>query len=154
VSAQYLSRFVLRTENVPCLRSRRGWDMTELFPELASFPVVGTFDGELVAFDNSGAPDFSLVCERLLNRSRHIQLTYVIFDVLRRAVRASRVGTAAPTLLKRGSRFRLPAEVALTARSARAVPLLEMPLEACIKRPVESPNLFLCWLIPGLNCAD
>jgi hypothetical protein len=30
--------------------------------ELASFPVFGIFDGELVAFDAHGNPDFPLVC--------------------------------------------------------------------------------------------
>jgi bifunctional non-homologous end joining protein LigD len=40
------------------------------------------FDGELVAFDGEGSPDFPLVCQRLLNRHQHIRLTYVIFDVL------------------------------------------------------------------------
>ena len=75
-------RGLLSTENGMRLRSRRGWDMTELVPELGPFPVYGTFDGELVAFDATGAPDFPLVCERLLNRHRHIHLTYVIFDVL------------------------------------------------------------------------
>jgi hypothetical protein len=43
--------------------------MTELVPELASRPVFGTFDGELVAPDENGAPDFPLICERILNRS-------------------------------------------------------------------------------------
>jgi bifunctional non-homologous end joining protein LigD len=56
--------------------------MTPLIPELATFPVFGTFDGELVAFDESGYPDFPLICERLLNRHHEIRLTYVIFDVL------------------------------------------------------------------------
>jgi ATP-dependent DNA ligase len=35
--------------------------MTDLLPDLASFPTFGTFDGELVALDSSGAPDFPLV---------------------------------------------------------------------------------------------
>jgi bifunctional non-homologous end joining protein LigD len=56
--------------------------MTPLIPELATFPVFGMFDGELVAFDEYGSPDFPLICERLLNRCQHIHLTYVIFDVL------------------------------------------------------------------------
>jgi hypothetical protein len=34
--------------------------MTDLLPELASFPVFGIFDGELVALDSHGAPDFPL----------------------------------------------------------------------------------------------
>jgi bifunctional non-homologous end joining protein LigD len=75
-------RGILSTENGLRVRSRRGWDMTDLLPELASFPVYGTFDGELVAFDADGNPDFPLVCERMLMRRRHIPLVYVIFDAL------------------------------------------------------------------------
>jgi bifunctional non-homologous end joining protein LigD len=41
-----------------------------------------SYSGELVALDHTGLPDFPLVCERLLNRRRHIHLTHVIFDVL------------------------------------------------------------------------
>jgi bifunctional non-homologous end joining protein LigD len=37
---------------------------------------------ELVVFDSSGAPDFPLVCERMLMRRRQIHVVYVIFDVL------------------------------------------------------------------------
>jgi|SRR5512133_1698573 bifunctional non-homologous end joining protein LigD len=76
-------RALLSTEHELRLRSRRGWDMTELVAELASFPAFGIFDGELVAFDEAGVPDFPLVCERVLNRRRHIRLTYIVFDVLR-----------------------------------------------------------------------
>jgi bifunctional non-homologous end joining protein LigD len=75
-------RGILSTEHGLRVRSRRGWDMTDLLPELASFPVFGIFDGELVAFDTSVAPDFPLVCERMLMRRRHIPVVYVIFDVL------------------------------------------------------------------------
>jgi ATP-dependent DNA ligase len=67
-------RGLLGTEGRFRLRSRRGWDMTDLIPELSAFPVSGTFDGELVAFDTTGAPDFPLVCERLLNRHHSIRL--------------------------------------------------------------------------------
>jgi bifunctional non-homologous end joining protein LigD len=75
-------RCLLSTENGLRTRSRRGWDMTDLLPEFASFPVFGIFDGELVAFDTEGAPDFPLLCERMLMRRRHIPVAYVIFDVL------------------------------------------------------------------------
>jgi bifunctional non-homologous end joining protein LigD len=64
------------------VKSRRGWDMTELIPELASFPVHRTFDGELVAFKTDGAPDFPTLCARLLNRHQSIRVTCMIFDVL------------------------------------------------------------------------
>jgi ATP-dependent DNA ligase len=56
--------------------------MTDLLPELASFPTFGTFDGELVAFDSAGVPDFPLICERMLMRRRQVAVVYVIFDVL------------------------------------------------------------------------
>jgi ATP-dependent DNA ligase len=49
-------RCLLSTENGLRVRSLRGWDMTDLLPELASFPIYGTFDGELVAFDQDGCP--------------------------------------------------------------------------------------------------
>jgi bifunctional non-homologous end joining protein LigD len=75
-------RGILSTENGLRIRSRRGWDMTDLLPELASFPTFGTFDGELVAFDEAGVPDFPLVCERMLMRRRHISVVYMVFDVL------------------------------------------------------------------------
>ena len=75
-------RGILRTERGLRVRSRRGWAMTGLLPEHGRFPTFGIFDGELVAFDATGALDFPLVCERLLTRRRHIHLTDVIFDLL------------------------------------------------------------------------
>ena len=75
-------RGLLSTEGRFRVKSRRGWDMTELIPELASFAVYGSFDGELVAFDAEGVPAFPMVCDRLLNRRTSIRLTYIVFDVL------------------------------------------------------------------------
>ena len=75
-------RGLLSTEERLRIRSRRAWDMTPLIPELSTFPVFGPFDPELVAFGESGYPDFPLICERLLNRHQEIRLTHVIFDVL------------------------------------------------------------------------
>ena len=43
------------------VRSRRGWNMTPLLPELADLPPQTTFDGEIVAFAD-GRPHFPLVC--------------------------------------------------------------------------------------------
>jgi ATP-dependent DNA ligase len=48
------------------VRSRRGWNMTDLMPELSTLPVCATLDGELVAFGEDGTPDFPLLCERML----------------------------------------------------------------------------------------
>jgi ATP-dependent DNA ligase len=40
-------------------RSRRGWDMTHLLPEFRrGLPLGVQLDGELVALDASGGPDF------------------------------------------------------------------------------------------------
>src|SRR4051812_41191458 len=65
-------RCLLSSEDGVRARSRRGWDMTDQLPEFANFPVYGTFDGELVAFDRHGVPDFPLLCERMLMRRRHV----------------------------------------------------------------------------------
>jgi bifunctional non-homologous end joining protein LigD len=64
------------------VRSRRGWDMTPLVPELTAFPVTSTFDGELVAFGEDGSPDFPPLCERMLMRRPGIAVTYMVFDLL------------------------------------------------------------------------
>ena len=43
------------------VRSRRGWDMTERLPELASLPEGLVIDGELVALGDDGRPSFPLL---------------------------------------------------------------------------------------------
>jgi bifunctional non-homologous end joining protein LigD len=63
------------------VRSRRGWNMTSLLPELCNLPAEAMFDGEIVAFAD-GQPHFPLVCRRLLHGDRSVPLTYVIFDLL------------------------------------------------------------------------
>jgi bifunctional non-homologous end joining protein LigD len=63
------------------VRSRRGWNMTTLLPDLGDLPRDAVFDGEVVAFAD-GRPHFPLVCDRLLHRDSSIPLTFVIFDVL------------------------------------------------------------------------
>lgn len=47
-------RAIVRSGKDYCVRSRRGWHMTELLPEFASIPIEGVFDGELVAFGADG----------------------------------------------------------------------------------------------------
>jgi bifunctional non-homologous end joining protein LigD len=64
------------------VRSRRGWNMTALLPELAAMPVDAVLDGELAAPGQDGWPDFPLVCDRLLNGKETIPLIYVVFDLL------------------------------------------------------------------------
>jgi bifunctional non-homologous end joining protein LigD len=76
-------RAIVSTEDGLRVRSRRGWNMTELLPELRDLPAGLVLDGELVAWQKS-QPYFPLVCRRVLNRDMTVPLTYVIFDVLRR----------------------------------------------------------------------
>ncbi len=54
-------RALVSTEGRLRVRSRRGWDMTDLIPELGEISVEAGLDGELVAFGPDGAPDFPLV---------------------------------------------------------------------------------------------
>lgn len=77
------------------LQGRRLNDITDLFPEIAPLAEVpaaeGTIlDGELVAFDEYGIPDFQRIQKRLRrNRDpdrmprRSYQATFIIFDLLR-----------------------------------------------------------------------
>ena len=76
-------RALVSTEDGLRVRSRRGWNMTELVPELGEIPADVMLDGELVAFGEDGAPDFPLVCERMLMRRRQVTVTFVVFDLLR-----------------------------------------------------------------------
>src|ERR1051325_9076453 len=75
-------RGIVSTEGPLRVRSRRGWNMTEHVRFLVHLPVRGVLDGELVAFDDEGKPDFPLVCEWMLHRHSTIPLTYIAFDVL------------------------------------------------------------------------
>ena len=47
-------RTIVSTEGRFRVRSRRGWDMTELVPELGGLPIFATLDGELCAFGPDG----------------------------------------------------------------------------------------------------
>jgi bifunctional non-homologous end joining protein LigD len=75
-------RAVVSTEGLLRVRSRRGWDMTERVQFLAELPARGIFDGELVALDDLGRPDFPQLCECVLMRRATTPLTFIIFDVL------------------------------------------------------------------------
>src|SRR3954471_24856984 len=94
------------------VRSRRGWDMTALVPELQALPA-GVYDGELVSFVD-GVPYFPAVFARLLNRVDDVVLHYLVFDVL--ALDGHSVMNL-PYQERREllERVRLPAEVALVA---------------------------------------
>jgi bifunctional non-homologous end joining protein LigD len=76
-------RAIVSTENGLQVRSRRGWNMTDRVGFLASLPVSAVLDGELVAFDGNGKPDFPLLCECVLMGRASIPLTFIAFDLLR-----------------------------------------------------------------------
>src|SRR5829696_786940 len=64
-------------------RSRRGWNMTPLLPELAAaLPADVQLDGELVALDADGRPDFHRLADRMLHGRVGIAVTLFVFDVL------------------------------------------------------------------------
>jgi bifunctional non-homologous end joining protein LigD len=64
-------------------RSRRGWNMTHLLPEFRrSLPENIQLDGELVALDETGRPDFHRLSSRMLHGRGRIALTLFVFDVL------------------------------------------------------------------------
>ena len=64
------------------VRSRRGWDMTSLVPELAALPDGLAVDGELVAFGDDGSPSFPRLCDRMLHGKRGVEVMLIVFDVL------------------------------------------------------------------------
>jgi bifunctional non-homologous end joining protein LigD len=74
-------RALVRTGDLR-VRSRRGWDMTGLLPELAELPAEAVLDGEIVAFDAQGQPSFELVCKRLLHGDKTVPLRFIAFDLL------------------------------------------------------------------------
>src|SRR3954451_21347780 len=64
-------------------RSRRGWNMTPLLPELAAaLPPDVQLDGELVALDEDGRPNFHRLAARMLHGRPGIAVKLFVFDVL------------------------------------------------------------------------
>lgn len=69
-------------------RSRRGLDLTEPFPELATLPLPSgvVVDGEIVAFDGEGRPSFSRLQQRTGFAGRgtgvDVGVNLVVFDLL------------------------------------------------------------------------
>lgn len=76
-------RALVSTEDGLDVRSRRGWAMAELVPELGALPASLVLDGELVAFGEDGRPSFPLLSSRVLHGKRTIPVKFVVFDVLR-----------------------------------------------------------------------
>jgi bifunctional non-homologous end joining protein LigD len=70
-------RAVLSTEGPLRVRSRSGWDMSPHVGFLAQLPVCAVLDGELVALDADGKPDFPQLCECVLMKCRSTPLTFM-----------------------------------------------------------------------------
>jgi bifunctional non-homologous end joining protein LigD len=64
------------------VRSRRGWRMDHLLPELADLPPRLTLDGELIAWGDDKLPSFPRLCQRMLQGRHGIPIAYMIFDVV------------------------------------------------------------------------
>ncbi|MDO5513545.1 non-homologous end-joining DNA ligase, partial [Corynebacterium sp.] len=69
------------------LASRNGHDYTALFPQAAELlellPQGGILDGELVALDERGRPDFGLLQAVAAGEEVETTLRYMVFDLLR-----------------------------------------------------------------------
>jgi bifunctional non-homologous end joining protein LigD len=76
-------RAIMSTEEGLRVRSRRGWDMMPLLPELAKLPSGLVLDGELVAPDEEGRPSFPRLSPRILHGRPGIHVTFIVFDILR-----------------------------------------------------------------------
>jgi bifunctional non-homologous end joining protein LigD len=76
-------RCLVRTHARVRARSRRGWDMTALLPELLrTLPPNIQLDGEPVALNEDGVPDFHRLSAPLLHGRPGIRVTYFVYDVL------------------------------------------------------------------------
>ncbi len=64
--------------------SRHNNEVTARFPELAALnlPPGTVLDGELIATDDAGKPDFEAVMGRFMSRKSLTPITYTVFDVL------------------------------------------------------------------------
>jgi bifunctional non-homologous end joining protein LigD len=100
-------------------RGRRGWDMTHLLPEFRrDLPLGVQLDGELVALDESGRPDFHLLSLRMLHGRAGIPAVLFVFDVLA-------VEGLATTMLSYSERRALLEELVAENEQVRLVATLE-----------------------------
>src|SRR4051794_29600050 len=75
-------RALVSTEAGLRVRSRRGWNMTPMLPELQDLPPNLVLDCELLVFNAAGDPDWPLLCRRVLHGEDGIPIQLVIFDLL------------------------------------------------------------------------
>ena len=75
-------RALVSTEDGLRVRSRRGWDMTPILPELQKLPDGLVLDGELVAWKGK-EPWFPNLRRRMLKNDLSVPVTFVAFDLLR-----------------------------------------------------------------------
>jgi bifunctional non-homologous end joining protein LigD len=75
-------RAIVSTEDGLQVRSRRGWNMTPVLPELRKLPTGLVLDGELVAWKGR-VPWFPNICRRVLNSDFSVPVTFVVFDLIR-----------------------------------------------------------------------
>jgi bifunctional non-homologous end joining protein LigD len=75
-------RALVSTEAGLRVRSRRGWNMTPVLPELRRLPKGLVLDGELVAWKGK-EPWFPNLRRRMLNSDMSVPVTFVAFDLLR-----------------------------------------------------------------------
>lgn len=72
-----------RTRASAPTRSRRGWDMTHLLPEFRpALPSGLQLDGEIVALNPEGRPDFHRLSSRLLHGRTGVPVLLFVFDLL------------------------------------------------------------------------
>jgi bifunctional non-homologous end joining protein LigD len=64
-------------------KTRRGWDMTAKLPELGlSLHPDVQLDGELIAWNEEGLPDFHRLSRQMLHGDESSTVAYMVFDVL------------------------------------------------------------------------
>lgn len=83
VSSEDGFRAIVSTQGGLRVRSRRGWNMTPLLPELEEMPPGLVLDGELIALGDDGLPSFPRLCQRMLHGDSRIGAVFIAFDLLR-----------------------------------------------------------------------
>ena len=77
--------------------------MIDRVPELRKLPAGLVLDSELVELNEAGAPDWPLLCGRMLHGNTTNAVTFFAFDVLRVDGNAHRLGHAPEPLVSSAS---------------------------------------------------